>query len=64
MSHSLSTKPEGYEEFFKDLKQRVQRARVSASLSVNKELVGLYGALGKDILDRQEKAGWGGKVLT
>lgn len=32
-------------------------------LAVNRELVLLYWRLGRDILERQEQAGWGGKII-
>ncbi len=56
-------RPEGYDEFLRDLKQRVREARIRAALSVNSELLQLYWSIGRDILLRQEKAGWGAKVI-
>lgn len=32
-------------------------------LAVNRELITLYWQIGRDILDRQEKAGWGAKIV-
>ncbi len=34
-----------------------------ASLAVNSELIALHWRIGRDILDRQERDGWGGKVV-
>ena len=51
--------PEGYEAFLRDLKERIRKARLRASLSVNRELVLLYWKIGKDILERQRALGWG-----
>ena len=53
----------GYEEFFAALKQRIRSAQVRAALSVNRELVLLYWSIGKDILERQDREGWGAKVI-
>ena len=55
--------PEGYPEFIVSLKQRIRLAQVKAALSVNRELVLLYWQIGKDILTRQEREGWGAKVI-
>lgn len=53
----------GYEEFLHDLKERIRSTRVRAALAVNSELVRLYWQIGRDILDRQEREGWGAKVI-
>ena len=37
--------------------------RLRASLAVNAELIGLYWHVGRDILDRQARVGWSGKVI-
>ena len=55
--------PEGYPEFIVSLKQRIRSAQVKAALSVNRELVLLYWQIGNDILTRQEREGWGTKVI-
>ena len=57
------TVPEGYESFLKGLKERVRAAQLRAGLSVNRELVLLYWSIGRDILARQKKQGWGAKVI-
>ncbi|MEO8288909.1 MAG: PDDEXK nuclease domain-containing protein [Chloroflexota bacterium] len=55
--------PAGYQEFLGAVKQRIQQAQVRAALAVNRELVLLYWGIGRDILDRQVREGWGGKVI-
>ena len=55
--------PEEYEDFLRGLKQRIQSAQIKAVLAVNSELVMLYWRIGRDILERQAKAGWGAKVI-
>ena len=52
-----------YAEFLDGLKQRIRSAQVKAALAVNQELVLLYWQLGCEILARQEKEGWGSKVI-
>jgi predicted nuclease of restriction endonuclease-like (RecB) superfamily len=63
MENGLIRKPEGYEKLLNDLKARIQATRTRARLSVNRELVLLYCQIGREILHRQEEAGWGAKVL-
>ena len=57
------TAPNGYEEFLSDLKTRIRSTQVRAALMVNCELVLLYWQIGRDILARQEREGWGAKVI-
>lgn len=59
----LSATPD-YRAFLTDLKDRVRRAQLSASLSVNQELIRLYWSIGRDILARQAALGWGSKVVA
>ena len=62
-SSTVPVLPEGYPEFIVSLKQRIRSAQVKAALSVNRELVHLYWQIGDDILTRQEREGWGAKVI-
>jgi predicted nuclease of restriction endonuclease-like (RecB) superfamily len=55
--------PDGYDSFFQALKERIRSAKVKAALAVNQELVFLYWQIGRDILDRQQQAGWGAKIV-
>jgi len=55
--------PEGYTEFVLTLKNRIRSAQVKAAVSVNRELVLLYWQIGHEILIRQEREGWGTKVI-
>lgn len=55
--------PPDYEVFLRDLKQRIRAAQVRAAVAVNRELVLLYWHIGRDILERQDRAGWGAKVI-
>jgi hypothetical protein len=51
--------PAGYASFLDGLKARIRAAQVKAALAVNAELVLLYWRIGRDILARQEREGWG-----
>jgi len=55
--------PIGYAELLETLKARIRQAQVRAALSVNRELVLLYWHIGKEVLQRQEREGWGTKVI-
>ncbi len=54
----------GYDEFLRDLKNRIRNAQVRAALAVNRELVLLYWQIGNEILYRQQQQGWGSKVIN
>lgn len=55
--------PGDYAALLADLKERVRSARLSAAVSVNRELVSLYWSIGRDIMERQAREGWGAKVI-
>jgi hypothetical protein len=55
--------PTGYASWLKDLKIRIRTTQVTAALAVNAELVLLYWSIGRDILVRQDKEGWGAHVI-
>jgi predicted nuclease of restriction endonuclease-like (RecB) superfamily len=62
--HQIRTaEPAGYAEFLAELKQRIERAQLRASLAVNQELVLLYWQIGREILSRQDRESWGAKVI-
>ncbi len=46
------------------LKTRVKGARIQAQRTVNKLAIELYWSLGKDILARQDRQGWGSGVIN
>jgi predicted nuclease of restriction endonuclease-like (RecB) superfamily len=54
---------EGYDDFLRDLKERIRNAQIRAALAVNRELVLLYWQIGRDILARQGQQGWGARVI-
>ncbi|TEA77521.1 PDDEXK nuclease domain-containing protein [Allopusillimonas ginsengisoli] len=60
---SLIPAPQGYADWLADLKRRIDTAQQRAALAVNRELVGLYWHIGRDILARQAEQGWGAKVI-
>jgi predicted nuclease of restriction endonuclease-like (RecB) superfamily len=46
-----------------DIKSRIQVARIKAALSVNRELIELYWHIGRSIVIRQRKEGWGKSIV-
>ena len=52
-----------YVEFVKELKCRIQSARISAARAVNRDLILLYWDIGKGIVERQAAMGWGDSVV-
>ena len=62
-SKSVAALPADYGPFLAEIKLRVQSARIKAGLAANRELLALYWDIGRLILARQKKAGWGAKVI-
>ncbi|SAL32443.1 hypothetical protein AWB70_02139 [Caballeronia cordobensis] len=54
---------EDYRRWLAELKVRVEAARRRAAASANRELITLYWQIGRDILDRQRRQGWGAGVV-
>ena len=50
-------------EWLASLKQRIRGARQRALLAANEEQIRLYHEIGREILDRQTRQGWGAKVI-
>ena len=60
---SLTPPPANYADWLAELKTRIHTAQQRAALAVNRELVLLYWQIGRDILERQAREGWGAKVI-
>jgi len=63
IEEAKKTLPIGYPIFLNELKTRIQKAQIKASLAVNQELICLYWEIGKEIVKRQERQGWGSGVI-
>jgi predicted nuclease of restriction endonuclease-like (RecB) superfamily len=48
-----------YRDWLYDLKQQIKTGQVKAALSVNSQMIMLYWDLGRQIVEKQEKAQWG-----
>lgn len=62
-SDRLDPLPEDYMGLLESLKARVRQTRMRAQRTVNAELIGLYWGIGREILDRQNRQGWGSGVI-
>ncbi|MBN2019426.1 MAG: DUF1016 family protein [Sedimentisphaerales bacterium] len=52
-----------YGDLLNEVKARIRAAQYEALKAVNKELISLYWDIGRMIVDRQEKQGWGRAVV-
>lgn len=63
MNSAIAKPPEGYADWLRQLKTEIAQRSQRAAWAVNAELIGLYARIGHDILDRQQRLGWGAKVI-
>ncbi len=52
-----------YVKFITSLKSKIRSAQIKAAVAVNSELIKLYWEIGKEIIEKQNREGWGSKVL-
>ena len=57
------TENKDYIKFLTDLKNKIRQAQYKAYRAVNTELITLYWDIGQSIVDKQEKLGWGQKII-
>jgi predicted nuclease of restriction endonuclease-like (RecB) superfamily len=50
-------------KFLAEIKARIGAARTRAVLAVNSELIQLYWEIGHEILEREQREGWGARVI-
>jgi predicted nuclease of restriction endonuclease-like (RecB) superfamily len=55
--------PKGYVAFIKQIKEKIVKQRIKTVLSANISMISLYWEIGHAILERQNKEGWGSKVI-
>ncbi len=63
MSKNLQSLPPDYADWLSNLQQRIRGARQRALLSANAEQIRLYHDIGREILERQGRQGWGTRVI-
>ena len=52
-----------YKKWIVELKDKIQHAQIKAAISVNRELLSLYWELGREMLEKEKKAGWGDALI-
>jgi predicted nuclease of restriction endonuclease-like (RecB) superfamily len=62
--HRSDALPADYPQFLAEIKARIGAARTRAVLAVNSELIRLYWEIGHEILEREQREGWGAKVIN
>ncbi len=55
--------PSDYAAILADLKQRIQQERLRTVMAANAAMVLLYWDIGRTILERQDREGWGARVI-
>lgn len=55
--------PQDYDETLSAIKQHIQAERLRVTMAANAAMVLLYWDIGRLILERQEREGWGAKVI-
>jgi len=63
MKKNNEIRDKDYSNFIRKVKERIYRAQYEALKKVNKELISLYRDIGKMIVDKQNKLGWGKSVV-
>ena len=56
--------PTDYTKWSEEIISLIERSKYQVALSVNSELLALYWKIGLDIVDKQEKLGWGTQVIA
>ena len=63
MKNALIIEDINFKNFVREIKGKIQAAQGFALKAVNKELIALYSEIGKLIVERQEKFGWGKGIV-
>lgn len=63
MSNKPVSLPDDYSDWLASLKKQIAGARQRVVLSANEEQIRLYHRIGSEILERQQRDGWGAKVI-
>lgn len=63
VAENLSSMPENYQKFIKEIRDQIKHERFKAVMSANKSMILLYWNIGRAILERQINEGWGTKVI-
>jgi predicted nuclease of restriction endonuclease-like (RecB) superfamily len=53
----------GYQDFLHSLKLRIRQTQIQAARAASQSLLELYFSIGRDLIFRQEREGWGSAVI-
>lgn len=56
--------PNGYNQWRQDIEALISLSKLRAVINVNTEMLTLYWNIGKQIIEKQELAGWGKQIIT
>lgn len=59
----VEASPHGYPEWLAEIADRVRSTQFRIARGANAETIRLYWSIGRDIMDRRERLGWGSKVI-
>lgn len=62
--HENSVLPNGYSLWCRDIVTLIDTAKLNTAINVNMGTLSLYWSIGKRILDKQEKQGWGKQIIA
>lgn len=60
---TMEEMPEGYDRWLADIAARVRSTQFRIARGANAETIRLYWSIGRDILDRRNRQGWGAKAI-
>ena len=60
---NLSEMGDSYLQFIEEIKKEILKQRVSVVMNANTSMICLYWNIGRAILEKQQKEGWGTKVI-
>jgi predicted nuclease of restriction endonuclease-like (RecB) superfamily len=52
-----------YRQWLTDLKDRIRKSQIKASVKVNTSMIELYWSIGSDIVEKQAEAKWGSAII-
>ena len=52
-----------YQAWIKEIKERIRRSQIKASVRINSTMIELYWSIGSDIVEKQAESRWGSRVV-
>ena len=54
--------PDGYSEWRKNIEELIEVSKLRAAINVNMDMLSLYWNIGSQIIEKQERLGWGKRL--